>query len=283
MPLSISADRPGAMGGTHSLFAGGGYPACRETMKGKTAMTGKTIVITGAGSGLGRAMARRLAQDGHRIVLLGRRLAKVEAVAQAIGGGRAHALACDVTDPDSVEAAFAAIAGRESRIDVLINNAGVYVPHFLRDATNAQIASMIDTNFAGPALCTRAALPLMARGSHIINIGSKTAATRTAMLGLYQGSKAGLERLTASLKDELADDGIRVTLLRAGPMVGEDMEWNVSPELSRRFGEERRKMGIDAGANAVSSFESVAELLPWLIGLPADVSVPELMVDSRHP
>jgi meso-butanediol dehydrogenase / (S,S)-butanediol dehydrogenase / diacetyl reductase len=243
---------------------------------------GKTIVITGAGSGLGRAFARRLAKDGHRIVLLGRRPEKIAAIAGEIGGG-AYALACDVTDPHSVDAAFAAISAREERIDVLINNAGVYEPHFIREATNAQVAAMLDTNLAGPVYCSRAAIPLLRKGSHIINIGSKTAAEASAMLTLYQSSKAGLERFSASLRDELAPDGIRVTLLRAAAMMGDDMEWKWPPELAQRFMEERQKIGIQAGNQPVSRFESVAEVLPWLIALPGDVGIPELILDARHP
>jgi NAD(P)-dependent dehydrogenase (short-subunit alcohol dehydrogenase family) len=241
----------------------------------------KTIVITGAGTGLGRAMARRLAREGHRIVLLGRRLEKVEAVAAETGGG-AWATACDVVDTASVAAAFAAIAAREQRIDVLINNAGVYFPHFIREVTDEQVASMLDTNLAGPVLCTRAALPLMSKDGHVINIGSRTAAVRAAMLSLYQSSKAGLERFTVSLRDEVRDDGIRVTLIRAAGMMGEGMEWNLEPQLMKRFAEERHKMGIDRGENAVSQFDSVAELLPWLVDLPPDVEVTELILEARH-
>jgi NAD(P)-dependent dehydrogenase (short-subunit alcohol dehydrogenase family) len=242
---------------------------------------GKTITITGAGTGLGRAMARRLAKDGHRVILLGRRLDKVQAAASEIGDD-AEALACDVTDPASVDAAFARIAERHGRVDVLINNAGVYVPHVIREVTGEQVAMMLDTNLAGPVLCSRAVLPLMGRGSHIINIGSRTAAARAAMLSLYQSSKAGLERFTKSLIDEVRDDGIRVTLVRAAGMMGEGMEWNIAPDLAKRFAEERRRMGIDRGESAVSQFDSVAELLPWRIGLPADVEVTELFLEARH-
>jgi NAD(P)-dependent dehydrogenase (short-subunit alcohol dehydrogenase family) len=242
---------------------------------------GKTITITGAGTGLGRAMACRLAKDGHRVILLGRRLDKVQAAASEIGDD-AEALACDVTDPASVDAAFARIAERHGRVDVLINNAGVYVPHVIREVTGEQVAMMLDTNLAGPVLCSRAVLPLMGRGSHIINIGSRTATARAAMLSLYQSSKAGLERFTKSLIDEVRDDGIRVTLVRAAGMMGEGMEWNIAPDLAKRFAEERRRMGIDRGESAVSQFDSVAELLPWLIGLPADVEVTELFLEARH-
>jgi NAD(P)-dependent dehydrogenase (short-subunit alcohol dehydrogenase family) len=241
----------------------------------------KTIVITGAGSGLGRAMARRLAEDGHRLVLLGRTPAKVEAVAAELGNG-AWAAACDIASADSVKSAFAEIARREARIDVLINNAAVYEPFMIEDATEAQIAAALDTNIAGTIHCCRAALPQLGRGSQIVNISSRVVAAPAVMLGLYQTSKAGLERFTQTLREELAERGVRVTLLRAAAMMGEDTNWTLSPEVGRRFLEERRKRGIDRGNNPVSQFASVAELLPWLIDLPADVDVTELMVEARH-
>ena len=85
---------------------------------------GKTIIITGAGDGLGRALARRFARDGETVILLGRTLSKLEAVAAELGEGHL-ALQCDVGDPDSVRAAFAQIATRHPKVDVLINNASV--------------------------------------------------------------------------------------------------------------------------------------------------------------
>jgi NAD(P)-dependent dehydrogenase (short-subunit alcohol dehydrogenase family) len=246
---------------------------------------GKTIVITGAGTGLGRAMARRLAQDGHRLVLLGRTLAKIEAVAEEIGAnqlrGDAWAAACDVADAMSVEVAFAAIAAREARIDVMINNAAVYEPLMIEDATEAQIAAALDTNLAGTIRCSQAAVAQMERGGHVVNISTRTVVAPAVMLGLYQTSKAGLERFTKTLREEMAERGIRVTMLRAAGMMDEDTRWDLSPETAQRFREERAKRGIDRGENAVSQFASVAELLPWLIGLPGDVAVTELMLEAR--
>jgi meso-butanediol dehydrogenase / (S,S)-butanediol dehydrogenase / diacetyl reductase len=240
----------------------------------------KTIVITGAGAGLGRAMARRLAQDGHRLVLLGRTSTKVQAVAEELGRG-AWAAECDVADAASVKAVFDEIARREPQIDVLVNNAAVYEPFMIDDATEAQIAAALDTNLAGPIHCSRAALPQLVRGSHIVNVSSRTVVAPAVMLAMYQTSKAGLERFTKTLREEMAERGIRVTLLRAAGMMEEGMTWSLSPEVARRFQEERRKRGIDRGANPVSQFASVAQLLPWLIGLPADVAVTELMLEAR--
>ena len=226
-------------------------------------------------------MARRLAADGDRLILLGRRLGKVEELERELGAG-AFAVACDVGDPDSVDAAFAEIANREPRIDVLINNAGVFQPFLIEDATNDQIRTALDTNFAGPIYCSRAAMPLLAKGSHIINIGSETVVDTVAMLSLYQSSKAGLERFTQTLKQELAPRGIRVTMLRAGKMMGTEVNAPFDPDVARRFTEENLKLGVDNRKAAISQYDSVAALIPWLIALPADVHVPQLMVEGRH-
>ena len=244
----------------------------------------KTIAITGGGAGLGLAMAQRLSRDGHELFLLGRTLAKVEAAAArvAAAGGRAHAVTCDVGDPASVEAAFAQVAALTPRLDVLINNAGVFAPFFLAEATNAQIAETLNTNLAGPMYCSREALRLMGKGSHILCIGSETVVVTAAMLGAYQTSKAGLERFCKTLDQEVAGQGIRVTLVRAGKMYGPDMSFSVDPEVGRRFVEESLKLGIDNTKNAITLFDSVAEFIPGLLALPEDLPVPELMLAGRH-
>ncbi len=121
----------------------------------------KTVVITGAGAGLGRALAKGFAEEGNRVVLLGRTGAKVEKVAGEIGDN-ALAITCDIGSPESVRQTFARIGEETSVIDVLINNAGVYEPYFVKDATDEQISGAIQANLAGPIYCCRAASPLMA-------------------------------------------------------------------------------------------------------------------------
>ena len=191
------------------------------------------------------------------------------------------AQACDVADAESVEIAFAAIAAREARIDVMINNAAVYEPLMIEDATEAQIAATLDTNLAGTIRCSQAAVALMEKGGHLINISTRTVVAPAVMLALYQTSKAGLERFTKTLREEVAERGIRVTLLRAAGMMDEDTRWDIPPETARRFQEERAKRGIGRNEAGISQFASVAELLPWLIGLPGDVDVSELMLEAR--
>jgi meso-butanediol dehydrogenase/(S,S)-butanediol dehydrogenase/diacetyl reductase len=171
---------------------------------------GKTIVITGAGAGLGRALARRFASEGETLVLLGRTLSKVQVLAEELGPQHL-AVACDVGSPDSVRAAFATIAERFPTIDVLINNAATYEPFKVVNATDQQISGIIETNLSGPIYCCRSAIPMMARGAQIINVSSESVDVPFAMLSLYQSSKAGLERFSQALGAELEEDGIRVT------------------------------------------------------------------------
>src|SRR5579883_1310600 len=104
----------------------------------------KVIIITGAGVGLGRALARRFAADGDTVVLLGRTASKVEKLAGELGS-RAMAVGCDVSSPESVRNAFAAIALRYPRIDVLINCAAVYQPVPIVEAADEQILGMLNT------------------------------------------------------------------------------------------------------------------------------------------
>jgi NAD(P)-dependent dehydrogenase (short-subunit alcohol dehydrogenase family) len=242
---------------------------------------GKSIVITGAGKGLGRAIARRLAAEGHQAILLGRTLSKVEAVAAEIGNG-AYAVECDVGSPDSVRAAFAKIAERNPTIDVLINNAGVYEPFTVAEATDAQIEGAVQINYAGPIYCSRSAIPMMGKGSHIINISSESINLPFVMFTLYQSSKAGLERFTEALCQELKPEGIAVTMFRAGQMMDEDSSSAWDPAIGRRFHEGNLKAGLNLRERPISSFGSVAEFFPTLVNLPADVSLPIIQMEARH-
>jgi len=227
-------------------------------------------------------MAKRLARDGNTLVLLGRNYRKIQQVVETLGE-RALALSCDISDPNAVDEVFVEIARRYGKIDVLINNAGVYEPVHIRDATNTQISEALNINLAGPIYCSRAAIPLLERGGHIINIGSVTVMTQIAMLALYQTAKAGLERFSKTLQQELAEDGIRVTLVRAGAMYDETSKLSVSPEVAQRFSEENSKLRHPSHRPPTSRFDSVAEPIPMLIALPADMNIPEVMLDARHP
>jgi meso-butanediol dehydrogenase / (S,S)-butanediol dehydrogenase / diacetyl reductase len=242
---------------------------------------GKCVVITGAGGGLGRATARGFAADGHTVVILGRTRATLDALAAELGPA-CHPFVCDVGSAESVRGAFAAIGERLPTIDVLINNAAIYQPNLVKDATNAQIMAAAMTNYAGPIYCARAAIPAMQKGGHIINISSETVGMPHAMFSLYQSSKAGLERFSKALHAELHPDGIHVTMLRAGQMSDEDSKSPVSGEMARRFAEENLKRGLNLRERPISSFISVAAFILHLTKLPSDLNVVEVVLEARR-
>lgn len=242
---------------------------------------GKTIVITGAGAGLGKALARRFASEGETVILLGRTLSKVQAVADELGGA-ALAVECDVASADSVRAAFAAIAETHPKIDVLINNAGIYEPFTIAEATDRQIDSIIATNLTGPIYCCRSAIPMMEKGGLIINVGSESVTVPFVMLSLYQSSKAGLEMFTTALEAELEESGIRVALLRAGPMFDEGKDSpNWDRDAAMRFHMGCAKNGLDLRTRAVSHSNSVTGVFRAVIDLPPDVRVSHISIGAR--
>ena len=240
---------------------------------------GKVIVITGAGVGLGRALARRFARDGDTVVLLGRTFSKVEAAAAEIGAS-AMAVECDVGNADSVRSAFAAIAGKHPRIDVLINNAAVYEPFMVANATDEQIMGPTLTNFAGPIFTSRAAIPMMEAGGYILNVTSESVALEFPMLSLYQSTKAGLERFTESLRKELAPQSIRVSTVRCGPMYEEGKGSPWAPEIAMQFYQLCVAAGIDMRTRPISHVNNVTDVFRSLIDLPGDVSVPHVSIEG---
>jgi meso-butanediol dehydrogenase/(S,S)-butanediol dehydrogenase/diacetyl reductase len=240
----------------------------------------KIIVITGAGVGLGRALARRFAADGDDVVLLGRTGAKVEAAAAEIGE-RAMAVTCDVALPDSVRAAFAAIAARHPRIDVLINNAALFQPFLIADATDAQLFDIVNINLTGPMLCARAAIPMMGAGAHIINVSSESVGMLFPHLVVYQSTKAGLERFSEGLHHELEPSGIRVTSVRAGQMFEEGKVWDVDPAAAVAFGKATLEAGLKLRERPISQFDSVTQVFRTLLDLPPDVTVQNVRLHAR--
>jgi len=242
----------------------------------------KVIVITGAGIGLGRALARRFAHDGEHVVLLGRTLSKVEATAKEIGE-RAMAVECDVSSADSVRTAFAAIAKKHPKIDVLVNNAALYEPFLVAEATDAQILSIINTNLTGPILCCRAAIPMMGKGSHIINVSSESIEMKFPYLVLYQSSKAGLERFTDGLHHELEPNGIKVTTIRCGQMYEEGKSVNWDPQMAMRFGQACAAAGLNLRERPLSHFKSVTDVFRAVIDMPPDLQTAVVSIHARKP
>jgi NAD(P)-dependent dehydrogenase (short-subunit alcohol dehydrogenase family) len=162
----------------------------------------RTALVTGAGSGIGRATAVALADAGFTVVLAGRRRARL-AVAAAEVGRDGLALTCDVRDRASVEALFAEIASRFGRLDLLFNNAGVGAPAVpLEELDLEQWTAVIETNLTGAFLCTQEAFRIMKRqsprGGRIINNGSISASVPRPLSAPYTAAKHAITGLTRS-------------------------------------------------------------------------------------
>jgi 3-oxoacyl-[acyl-carrier protein] reductase len=240
----------------------------------------KIIVITGAGSGLGKALAIRLGGDGDQVVLLGRSAEKIQSVAGGIGE-HATAVACDVSSAQSVREAFAVIAAKFGRIDVLINNAAYIYRVPSDEASDEHIFYSFATNTIGPAYCARHAIPLLQRGGYIINVSSGAVDNNYPGYALYAASKAGLERLSTGLYEELLPKDICVTYVRCGQMVEKIGSWdNLHPNLQRMM-DEAIKMGQDPRARPSSSFASVADMFRVLIDMPPDLRSPAITLKPR--
>jgi NAD(P)-dependent dehydrogenase (short-subunit alcohol dehydrogenase family) len=164
-------------------------------------------VVTGAGSGIGRAVARDLLGAGHRVALAGRRAAALTETAVHADPDHVLATPADVTDEESVDALFDAVRTRWGRVDVLFNNAGVSAPATpLHEFSLAQWRRLMDTNVTGAFLCARAAFRVMReqrpRGGRIINNGSISAHTPRPDAVAYNAAKHAITGLTKSISLE---------------------------------------------------------------------------------
>lgn len=198
-----------------------------------TSTSGKIALVTGAGSGIGKAVALGLLDDGWQVVLAGRRAEPLHAlVAQAQAAGKsALAVPTDVTDPTSVQALFDTIEQQFGRLDLLFNNAGVNAPALPMDELPLdKWFSVINTNVTGVFLCARAAFGLMRRqtpqGGRIINNGSISAHTPRPFTAPYTASKHAVTGITKSL----ALDGRSFNIVASQIDIG-----NALTELSERM------------------------------------------------
>lgn len=173
-------------------------------------------VVTGAGQGLGRATAERLARDGHEVVVLDVDLDRAHATAEAVGG-RAHR--CDVTDRDAV----AAVADGLGECSALVNNAGIWRFHSVLEMSAEDARAVIDVNVLGVVWCTQAFVPLMraSGGGSIVNLSSGAAWTHSPGLGMYPATKSAVESLTRTMALELGPSGIRANAVGPGLVVSD--------------------------------------------------------------
>lgn len=205
----------------------------------KPALDGQVAVITGAGSGIGAAIAVRLAQLGARAVLCGRRRAALERTVSAIeagNGAKPAVMECDVTDLASVESMAGRVERTFKRVDILVNNAGIGAFESpLHRLPPAKWDEVLNTNLRGVYFCIRSLAPMMIKhgSGHIINISSLAGKNALVNGAAYAASKWGLNGLSYSVAEELRANNIRVSVICPG---------STHTDLSPHSGQRTEKM-----------------------------------------
>ena len=194
-----------------------------------TRMTNKVALVVGGASGIGEATAARLAAEGARVFLTGRREADVAAAAARIGYG-ARSIVADAGDPVAVEHAVATVVADAGRIDALIINAAVAEPADLLSTTIDHFDRHFRLNVRGPLLAMQAAVPHMPAGSSAVVVGSTASEMANPPYGTYAATKAALRSYVRTWTVELAPRGIRVNIVSPGPTETAMMA-NVSDEI----------------------------------------------------
>ncbi len=208
-------------------------------MSSQNLLENQVAIVTGAGRGIGRATALKLAESGASVVLAARSGDEITAVADEIkhNGGQAIAIPTDVSDAAEVDHLLVLTLRAFNRIDILVNNAAIVQPvGKVWETAPAAWHKLIKINLMGPYLCTRAVLPhMLDRGQgRIINISSGAADYNLEGTSAYNASKAGLERFSGTLAVEVEGSGVVVTILRPG-MVNTPMQTEIRQTPARFF------------------------------------------------
>lgn len=240
----------------------------------------KVALVTGAGSGIGRAVALGLLADGYKVVLAGRRLEPLQALVESAraDGGEALAVPTDVRDPASVDALFATVEEVYGRLDVIFNNAGINAPAVPMDELGIeQWLNVINTNVTGVFLCSRGAFGLMRRqqpqGGRIINNGSISAHTPRPFTGPYTASKHAVLGLTKSL----ALDGREYNIACSQIDIG-----NALTELSVRMTKGVRQANGEIAIEPMVDVKHIADAVRYIAGLPLSANVLNMTVMATN-
>ncbi|MBM3981605.1 MAG: SDR family oxidoreductase [Planctomycetes bacterium] len=232
-----------------------------------TAHNGKVALVTGAGSGIGRACALALAREGYRMVLAGRRADALEATAAGAPG--ALVVPCDVTDPAAVRALFEKTRAGFGRLDLLFNNAGMSAPGVpLEDLTFEQWRKVVDVNLTGVFLCTQEAFKLMKdqnpRGGRIINNGSISATAPRPNSAPYTATKHAITGLTKSCALDGRKYGIACGQIDIG---------NAATEMTAKMAEGVIQANGMTAVEPRMDVECVAKAVVYMASLPLDANV----------
>jgi NADP-dependent 3-hydroxy acid dehydrogenase YdfG len=230
---------------------------------------GPVAVITGASSGIGAATARALAAHGYRLVLLARRVERLEALASELGDG-AVAFAADVTDRDAMVAAAEQTSTALGRAEVLINNAGVMLLGPFGTEQREEARRMVEVNLLGAMTATEVFLPqLRDGGGDLINISSVAGRTARAGNAAYAATKWGLNGWSEALRQEL-QPGIRVTVIEPGA-VATELTDHITDEATRQTTEDfYRRLAIQPS--------DVADVIAFAVTRPRRLTLNEILL-----
>ncbi len=198
-------------------------------------LEGKVALVTGGGTGIGKAIAKSLLEEGCKVIIVGRRKEKLDEAASELGGN-INTMVCDVTEEEQVANIFRQISSEYGRLDILINNAGMAAKAKAHELKYDTWKKVINVNLNGAFLCSREAMKLMVEqnAGRILNIGSISGQMSRPENAPYTASKFGLEGLTRALALDGRDHGIAVSILHPGN-VGTDI-WKGREEIAEKEG-----------------------------------------------
>jgi 3-oxoacyl-[acyl-carrier protein] reductase len=227
-------------------------------------LTGKTAWVTGASRGIGAAIARALGQAGAQVAVSYRsKGAEAEAVVAAIeaGGSKALAVACDVADARSCEAAHQEIDGAFGKVDILVNNAGIVADNLFMMLEDSDWQPVLDTNLMGVVRCTRLVMKgmMMRRWGRVINLSSVAATKAGRGQANYAASKGAIEAMTRSLAVEVGRRGVTVNCVAPGVI-----ETDMSAEV-RKLGEDEIMERL-----VIKRYGKSEEIAAWAVLLASD-------------
>jgi NADP-dependent 3-hydroxy acid dehydrogenase YdfG len=244
-------------------------------------LDGKVAVVTGASSGIGEATAEALAAEGATIVAAARREDRLDDLVGRIdgNGGRTLAVACDVTEEEQAHDLIRRAREAFGQVDILVNNAGVMQLSKIEKGLSDEWRRMFGVNVLGLLYVTEAAIDTMKeQGSgHIVNISSLANRGTRPALGVYSGSKYAVNAISKSLRQELLDHNIRVTMVEPGA---------VETELPDHITDEEAQEGISSMLNQLEPLqpEDMAAAIAYTVTQPQRVSINEILIrPSQQP
>ncbi|WP_323191556.1 SDR family oxidoreductase [Halostella sp. PRR32] len=223
----------------------------------------RTAIVTGASSGIGEATARALAREGCAVALVARREDRLAEIADEIENGRALVVPTDVADEDEVTAMVEETRDAFGSVDILVNNAGVLRSDPVADADRADFRRQVRVNLLGVMNTTHAALPAMlaSDGGDIVAVSSMNARYPAEGGSAYTASKFGVNGFCRSLRKEMSEEDVRVTIVMPGPVASEMNDWE------------------EWDGRALNPSD-VAEAITFAVSRPDHVEIPDITVNT---